>query len=65
MFNQWCKGIDTAGELWGLQLLQILGLMNYGIDGYIHLHKSNALMHFIDTYITELSATHGLVCSRQ
>ena len=22
-------------------------------------------MHFIDTYITELSATHYLVCSRQ
>ena len=22
-------------------------------------------MHFIDTYITELSTTHGLVCSRQ
>ena len=27
--------------------------------------KSNGLMHFIDTYITDLSATQGLVCSWQ
>ena len=36
--------------------------MIYGILIYT---KSNALMHFIDAHITELSATHGLVCSQQ
>ena len=46
---------------------QILGLMiNFMeyVDILIYT-KSNALMHFIDAHITELSTTHRLVCSRQ
>jgi len=32
---------------------------------YSFTQNLNALMHFIDTYITELSATQGLVHCRQ
>ena len=34
------------------------------MDTFIYT-KSKAFIHFIDTYITELSATHGLVRTQQ
>ena len=44
-------------DLWDLQIMEYVDIFMYT--------KSNALMHFIDTYVTKLSATHWLVCSRQ
>ena len=47
--------LDTGGALTHPpQILGVMGLMIY---------NTNALMPFIDTYITELSAIHGLGCN--
>ena len=44
---------------------QIWDLWDLEYVGIFICTKTNALRHFIDAYITELSATHRLVCSWQ